>query len=98
MSFSLFIETLNSLWFRTHLQRPLKALKTTARNSNFRRVNLIDLDRRTVDTIILYRSALKRENLMKRNTITEKLIPEKERNRLFYVHLSSFLAHALILV
>lgn len=34
MSFSLFIEILNSLWFRIHLQRPLKALKTTASNSN----------------------------------------------------------------
>ena len=30
MSFSLFIEILISIWFRTHLRRPLKALKTTA--------------------------------------------------------------------
>ena len=59
MSFSLFIEILNSLWFRIHLQRPLKALKTTASNSNFRRekqspLHLIDLDRRKQLTRLYY--------------------------------------------
>ena len=62
MSFSLFIEILNSLWFRIHLQRPLKALKTTASNSNFRREkqsplpsgNLIDPDRRKQLTRLYY--------------------------------------------